>query len=168
MCCLFDVTPYCQSTSGSRVTVRSVTLATHIAYSMAAHDTLRDIRELEELKKDTAVTRSVKASTQRLLTLDRNEEMFMEGLVTKLRKAYNEMLLSVQHCRLVATRREKLWVLFHQFSVGQALNLSAPETFWQLLMEKEFLRSLILSEQAHCGASIPLLKRPLIQPLITG
>ena len=120
---------------------------------MAAHDTLRDIRELEELKKDTAVTRSVKASTQRLLTLDRNEEMHMEGLVTKLRKAYNGMLLSVQHCRLVATRREKLWVLFHQFSVGQALNLSAPETFWQLLMEKEFLRSLILSEQAHCGAS---------------
>ena len=38
-------------------------------------------------------------------------------------------------------------------SVSQALNLSAPETLWELLMEKEFLRSLILSEQAHCGAA---------------
>ena len=121
---------------------------------MAAHDTLKDILELEELKKDTAVTRSVRASTPRLLTLNQAEKVHMEGLVTKLRKAYSGMLQSVQHCRLVATRREKLWVLFHRFSLENgidmcntcdlALNLSAPETFWQLLM---------LSEQEKCGVS---------------
>ena len=35
----------------------------------------------------------------------------------------------------------------------QALTLSAPEMFWQLFMEKEFLRSMIPSEQANWIAS---------------
>ena len=35
-----------------------------------------------------------------------------------------------------------------------ALNLSAPETFWQLFMEKEFMRALVLSEQANCSEFI--------------
>ena len=35
-----------------------------------------------------------------------------------------------------------------------ALNLSAPETFWQLFMEKEFMRAPVLSEQANCSESI--------------
>ena len=128
---------------------------------MAAHDTLKAILELEELKKDTPVMESVRASTQRLLTLGQVEQVHIERLVTKLRAAYNGMLLSVQHCRLVTTRREKLWVLSHRFSLengidmcnacDRALTLSAPEMFWQLLMEKEFLRSLMLSEATKLG-----------------
>ena len=65
---------------------------------MAAHGTLKETLELEELKKDTAVTRSIKASTQRLLALDQAEEVHVEGLVTKLREAYHGMLQSEQHC----------------------------------------------------------------------
>ena len=75
------------------------------------------------------------------------------------------MLASVQQCHRVATRREKLWVLFHQFSLDngigmcitcdQTLHLSASETFWQLFMEKEFLKTLTLSEQSHSSTSSP-------------
>ena len=128
-----------------------------------AEATLQEILELEELKKETAVTRSVKTATQRVLALDSTEKGHMEELLAKLKQAYNAIVVSVQHCRLVGTRREKLWALFHRFSLENgsdmcktcdlALNLSAPETFWQLLMEKEFLKSVMLSEQANSSAS---------------
>ena len=74
---------------------------------MAARETLTNVLELEELHRDTAITRSVKVSAQQLLTLD-EEKVHIERLVTKLKDIYNGMLRSVNHCRLVTTRREKL------------------------------------------------------------
>ena len=130
---------------------------------MAARDTLTTILELEELRKDTSITKRIVASTQRLLTLEQESEGHLERLVATMRDAFNRMLQSVQQCRLVTTKREKLWVLFHRFSLEDgieickacdvALNLSAPETFWQLLLEKEFLKAITMSEQAQASSS---------------
>ena len=58
--------------------------------------------------------------------------------------------------KLIATKREKLWTLFHKFSVGEGKKMceeynrthnlpEASEFFWQFLMEKEFLY-LVLSK----------------------
>ena len=125
--------------------------------AMAATATLKVIIELEELKKDTTVTRSIVSSAQALLTLDEDTEVHVQQLMARMRQAYSRMFLSVQHCRLAATKREKLWVMFHRFSIEEgfemcdscdkALSLKAPETFWQLLMEKEFLGQLASQQQ---------------------
>ena len=77
---------------------------------------------------------------------------------------------------MMRTKRDKLYiptyVLFHQFSLEEgfkicstcdkALKLSATETFWQLLMEKEFIR-MMQSEQETYTASVPDFH--LVQPL---
>ena len=70
--------------------------------------------------------------------------------MSEMREAYNSMFASVQNCRLMNTKRDKLYVLFDQFSLEEgfkicntcdkALKLRAPETFWQLLMEKSLLQ----------------------------
>ena len=67
------------------------------------------------------------------------EHGHLERLVAAMQDAFNRMLQSVQQYRLVSTRREKLWVLFHRFSLEDgieickscdvALNLSAPESY---------------------------------------
>ena len=44
------------------------------AVAMAVRDTLTTILGLKELRKDTAITKSIVASTQRLLTLDQESE----------------------------------------------------------------------------------------------
>ena len=127
---------------------------------MVARVTLSAILELEELKKDTAVTRSVLSSAQQLLITDEEGEVHIQQLISQIRQAYRSMFQSVKHCRLVATKKEKLWVLFHRFSIEEgfeicntcdkALNLAAPETFWQLLMEKEFI-AMMVSQQQNSG-----------------
>ena len=80
---------------------------------MVARVTLSAILELEELKKDTAVTRSVLSSAQQLLMTDEEGEVHIQQLISQIRQAYRSMFQSVKHCRLVATKKEKLWVLFH-------------------------------------------------------
>ena len=127
---------------------------------MAARVALTAILELEELKKDTAVTRSVISSAQQLLTMHEKGEVHIQRLMCKMRQIYRNMLESVKHCRLVATKRERLWVLFHRFSIEEgfemcdtcdkALSLAAPETFWQLLLEKEFI-AMMVSQQQNSG-----------------
>ena len=85
----------------------------------------------------------------------------MDTLVVKLRAEYASMMKKVSRCKLPATRREKLWVLFHRFSLKNGIQLcieceraldltpSAQDTFWQLVMEKEFLNSLELYEKSR-------------------
>ena len=68
-------------------------------------------------------------------------------MMTKLRRSYDTMLKSVQRFKLTATKTDKLWVLFHRFSLKEgyeickecdfALCLKAHKTFWQLLLEKQ-------------------------------
>ena len=131
---------------------------------MTARDALTIILNLEELKKDTTVTRNVLSSAKLLLSLDEDGEPHVQRLMSEIREVYNSMFASVQNCRLMSTKRDKLCVLFHQFSLEEgfkicstcdkALKLAAPETFWQLLMEKEFIR-MMQSEQETYSASVP-------------
>lgn len=132
---------------------------------MAARVSLAAILELEELKKDTDVTKSVVSSAQQLLATDEEGEVHIRILMSKMREVYRSMFQSVKHCRLDATKKEKLWVLFHRFSIEEgfemcntcdkALSLGAPETFWQLLMEREFITMLVsqLQSSGTCTSS---------------
>ena len=118
--------------------------------AMTATETMKGIIELEELKKDTAMTRSILSSAQKVLVADELEgNEHIAQLVTAVRVKYSSMLQAVQHYRALATRREKLWMIFHRFSTEEgrqlcdtcdkAMGLSAPDMFWQLLLERKFL-----------------------------
>ena len=131
---------------------------------MTATGTLKDIIELKELKKDTTMTRSVLSSAQTVLAADEELEgnEHVAQLVTAVRAKYSYMLQSVQHYCTFATRREKLWVMFHCFSTEEgrqfcdtcdkAMGLSAPDLFWQLLLEREFLAK-VSQQQATVTAN---------------
>ena len=86
------------------------------------------------------------ATAEYLIAID-NDSMkneFME-LLAMMDQSFTRMLVSVRKYRLLSTKRGKLWVLFHKFSItdgsdmcnkcDKALNLNAHETFWQLLMD---------------------------------
>ena len=59
---------------------------------------------------------------------------------------------STKRCRLVTTKKEKLCVEFHKFSlltgfeicsrVNKVFEIKAPEILWQLLLERLFLMQL--------------------------
>ena len=129
--------------------------------AMAATGTLKDIIELEELKKDTTMTRSILSSAQTVLAADELGDEHVMQLVTAVRTKYSSMIQAVQHYRTLATKREKLWVMFHRFSTEEgrqlcdtcdkAIGLSAPDLFWQLLLEREFLEK-ISQQQATVTA----------------
>ena len=67
-----------------------------------------------------------------------------------LEKKYSESLKKVKRYKMAATKRDKLWRFFHQFSLNEgytackkcdrALELNAHKMFWQLFLEKGFLR----------------------------
>ena len=67
-------------------------------------------------------------------------QLHVQQLVDQLRRSYSAMFASVQRCKLTATRKEKLLVMFHRFSIeegyemctacDEALNLRAPEILW--------------------------------------
>ena len=130
---------------------------------MTAKDTLRAIIELEELKKDTATTRSVLCSAQKVLEADELGDEHVTELMTAVREKYSSMIQSVQRYRAAATRRERLWVMFHVFSTDEGralcdtcdknLNLAAPDIFWQLWMEKEFITMISQQEASHSSAT---------------
>ena len=108
-----------------------------------------EICELEELKKETTVMKSVLGTAQSLLALkDESQLKLLALLMSKLRSSYSKMLEKVRLFKLTVTKTNKLWVLFHNFSLKEgyqpckdcdsALGLNAHDTFRQLLMEKEF------------------------------
>ena len=118
----------------------------------AARKTLEEICEMEEMHKKTPVTSSILATANILM---RSEKEKLDSLVLALRKKFQTWIKSTSSYKLSATKREKLWKLFHQFSLtdgydlcialDKSLDLNAHETFWQLFMEKEFLRQVINS-----------------------
>ena len=70
--------------------------------------------ELEELKKDTVVTKSILSTAKSLVVLDDKEKSeTLVCLTTKLRWCYTSMLERVIRYKLVATKKNKLWVLLH-------------------------------------------------------
>ena len=114
---------------------------------------LYEIIELEELKKDTPVTKSIVQSAKKLLELDENGIVILKRLTAEINKAFEKIFNSVKRCRILANKKEKLYVEFHKFSVldgfemcskcDKSVGLKAPEILWQLLMEKLFLRKLV-------------------------
>ena len=95
------------------------------------------LKAVIDLEEDTSVTRSVLSCAQKLLAIDERGTVHLQQLMTKMRQIYSGMFQSLQHCIFNATRKEKLWVMFHCFSIKEgfemcntcdkALNLTAPE-----------------------------------------
>ena len=77
--------------------------------------TLRAIIELEELNKDTDMTKKVILSAKKVLAFYEAGEEHVTQLLTALRDKFSSMIDSVQHYRSAVTRRDKLWVFFHRF-----------------------------------------------------
>ena len=125
--------------------------------------TLRAIIELEELKKDTDMTKKVLLSAKEVLASYEAGEERVTELLTDMRDKFRSMIDSVQHYRSAVTRRDKLWVLFHCFTTedGRTLcdrcdndmSLTAPDMFWQLLMEKEFITIVTKQQASQSGVS---------------
>ena len=119
--------------------------------SSAATAVLTDILKLEELKKDTLVTRRVLATVKHILAL--KDKTQFELLITNLMKSYSTMLKKTRRLKLIATKRDRLWVLFHNFSLKEgslmckhcdiALGLQAHDIFWQLVLETKFRQQVI-------------------------
>ena len=107
---------------------------------------------MEELKKNTRVTNSILATARNLLAND-DSQLVVKLLIEKLQKSYSKMLDSVKRCKLVLSKRDRLWALFHKFSVDEGsqlciechdkLGIEAHEIFWQLLMERQFHKQII-------------------------
>ena len=125
--------------------------------------TLRAIIELEELKKDTDMTRKVLLSAKKVLASYEAGEKHGTELLTNMRDKFRSMIDSVQHYQSAVTRRDKLWVLFHHFTTeddrtpcdrcDNDMSLTAPDMFWQLLMEKEFIAIVTEQQASQSGVS---------------
>ena len=89
---------------------------------MTARDALTIVINLE-LKKDTTVTRNVLFSAKQLLSLDEDGDSHVQRLMSDMREVYKSMFVSVQNCRLMSTKRDKLYVLFHQFSLEEGFKI---------------------------------------------
>ena len=126
-----------------------------------AKETLEALLSLDELKISTPAAQCVADVTRQVLSA-RDKLSHVDLLILKLKAKYGRMLKTVARCKLAATRRERLWVKFHRFSIKDGMELcsqcekrlgiSGPDSFWQLIMEKEFLKSLKLSELSRSSA----------------
>ena len=139
---------------------------------MAHPAVLMEICRLQELKKDTIVTKSVLPMATNLVSMrDEGRLKYLTLLMTKLRELDATMLEHVQRYKLTATKTDKLWVQFHNFSLQEghricyecdtALNLKAHEAFCQLLLEKEFVRQITDTLKHPVSTSAPSCSRNL-------
>ena len=87
--------------------------------SAAAAAVLTDILKLEELQKNTPVTRRIVGTAQHILTLKDPDKTQFELLITELTKSYSAMPKKTSRLKLSATKRDRLWVLFHSFSLKE-------------------------------------------------
>ena len=74
--------------------------------SSAATAVLTDILKLEELKKDTLVTRRVLATVKHILAL--KDKTQFELLITNLMKSYSTMLKKTRQLKLIVTKQDRL------------------------------------------------------------
>ena len=76
---------------------------------------LRELLDMEELKKETSVTKSVLTTVTNLLsTEDGIKATNFTELLESLSQSFTGMVKSVIRYKLLSTKREKLWILFHE------------------------------------------------------
>ena len=102
----------------------------------------RDILDMEELQKDTDITKSILESVKVLLAepQDSEKKTQINKFLVCLNLAFAAMMHSVTRFKRQSTKREKLWILFHKFSVTEgsklcekydkSMKLEAHEIFW--------------------------------------
>ena len=112
---------------------------------------LEDICALDDIKhKKTSITNSIRNTTKKLLEM--KDRTCLERLSTSIQKKYLVLVERVERYKLTATKRHKLWVYFHEFSLNEgytALNnatkLSVSRLMkmlfgYKLFLERGFLR----------------------------
>ena len=95
-----------------------------MAIDRTAHAVLMEIIQLEELKRSTDVTKNVLATAHKLARLQTDKERtHLSSLVCGLRSSYSNMLKQVRRFRLLSSKLDKLWVLFHEFTTREGNKL---------------------------------------------
>ncbi len=102
---------------------------------------------MEELKKDKDVTNGIVTTVTNLLSTE--DGVKATHFTELLRLSFTDMIKSVKRYKLLSTKREKLWIVFHKYSIiegiqicekcDKAMNLNTHEIIWQFLIEKEFI-----------------------------
>ena len=116
---------------------------------MELAERLQQLLELDELKSETATTKAIQEVLKVFLSLDGSKKLKLQQLVEKIRRSYEKMLVAVKRRRSVTSKLDKLYCLFHEFTISEGfemcsscekdLEMIVPEILWQLLMEKEFI-----------------------------
>ena len=98
---------------------------------------------------ETATTKAIQEVLKVFLSLDGSKKLKIQQLVEKIRRSYEKMLVTVKRRRSVTSKLDKLYCLFHEFTISEGfemcssceknLEMIVPEILWQLLMEKEFI-----------------------------
>ena len=104
--------------------------------------------ELDELKSDTTTTKEIVEVLKKLVSLEGDKKVELHELIERIRQSLRKMLDSVKRRRCITSKLDKLYCLFHEFSVGEGfalcssteekLQMKVPEILWQMLLEKEF------------------------------
>ena len=105
--------------------------------------------QLDELKVNTDTTREVAQVIERLIRVEGVQKTELVNLVERVRESFSHMMELVKRRRSVTSKLDKLYCLFHQFSVGESYRLLSEsekktglkisEILWQILIEKEFM-----------------------------
>ncbi len=146
-----------------------VTTRSHATRAMACVNcselsvVLREKIEMEEMKQGTAVTKCIIECANKLLELEEKDNEDLKKLLTQIDQSFKKLFDSAKRCRLVSTKKEKLYVAFHKFSVvdgfkmcneyDKSIDLKAADILWQLVMEKLFLRQMISVLDVHVNDS---------------
>ena len=94
---------------------------------------LQLLLKLDELKIDTTTTREIAEILRKLIYLNGDKKIELQKLIEHIRQSFREMLDSVEWRRSVTSKLDKLYCLFHEFSLGESFELCN-------VSEKKFLR----------------------------
>ncbi len=111
---------------------------------------LQEILDSDELRTDTAVTKDLKNSADKLLCLSEDQKPHFHKLCSDLNFSFKRIIDSASRRKSLTTKLDKLYTMFHEFSIRngfemcstceKAIGLNIHEILWQRLMEKEFLQ----------------------------
>ena len=110
---------------------------------------LHQLLELDELKSNTTTTKAIQEAIRKFLSLNGSKKVELQQLVEEIRRSYKKMLDAVSRRRSITSKLDKLFCLFHEFTINEGyemcsaceknLEMVVPEILWQLLLEKEFV-----------------------------